>query len=88
MHPSQTRLNQIYAALNEYSSECGLQVEKFTVESLIASHRRVVEHSKRLLDIQRKHSMTDLQEKQISVEQLSKLTLLDIAKLITDSHDV
>lgn len=31
--------------------------------------------------------MTDLQEKQISVEQLSKLTLLDIAKLITDSHD-
>ena len=66
MHPSQTRLNQIYAALNEYSAECGLRIEKFTVESLITSHRRVVEHSKRLLDIQRKHSMTDLQENKLA----------------------
>lgn len=66
MHPSQTRLNQIYAVLNEYSAECGLQVEKFTVESLITSHRRVVEHSKRLLDIQRKHSMNGLRKNKLA----------------------
>ena len=100
MNPAQTRLEQIYAALNEYSTERDLHVEKFTVESLIASHRRLVEHAERYrsmwlesqsrtdAEISRRAAAMwqaehDANPQLISVAQLRKMTLAQVADLIT-----